>query len=122
MAEKQILDWHAHGEYVIELAKTKSCTQIAQEFDVTSDLIRRWLWRRGISAVNHMATITPKPKSDNKHTIQESVKNAPVVWPKTVKVQVMQRDPRYDQWREDYNPKKHGGASEPAPARAFKQH
>lgn len=122
MAEKQVLDWHAHGEYVIEMAKTKSCTQIAQEFDVTSDLIRRWLWRRGISAVKHLATVTPKNKSDNKHTIQESVKNAPVVWPKTVKVQVMQRDPRYDQWRENYNPKKHGGASEPAPARAFKQH
>lgn len=122
MAEKQVLDWDAHGDYVIEQAKTRSCTQIAQEFDVTSDLIRRWLWRRGISAVKHLATVTPKTKSDNKHTIQESVKNAPVVWPKTVKVQVMQRDPRYDQWREDYNPKKHGGASEPAPARAFKQH
>lgn len=122
MAEKQILDWDAHGEYVIELAKTKSCTQIAKEFDVTSDLIRRWLWRRGISAVKHLATVTPKTKTDNKHTIQESVKNAPVVWPKTVKVQVMQRDPRYDQWRDNYNPKKHGGASAPAPARAFKQH
>ena len=122
MAEKQALDWHAHGDYVIEQAKTRSCTQIAQEFDVTSDLIRRWLWRRGISAVKHVDTINTKTKTDNKHTIQESVKNAPVVWPKHVKVQVMQRDPRYDQWREDYNPKKHGGASEPAPARAFKQH
>lgn len=122
MAAKQTLDWDAHGEYVIEQAKTKSCTQIAKEFDVTSDLIRRWLWRRGISAVKHVETINTKTKGDNKHTIQESVKNAPVVWPKSVKVQVMQRDPRYDQWREEYDPKKHGGASGQAPARAFKQH
>lgn len=121
-AKKPLLDWAEHGQVIIDMARTKSCTQIAAYYGVHSDLIRRWLWRRGITAVKHVETINTKTKTENKHTHQESVKNAPVVWPKSVKVQVMQRDPRYDQWREEYDPKKHGGASGQVPARAFKQH